>query len=121
MSDKRQRRKYVSQLTRAQINQLCSELQAIVRNFQTFLAETHGYSEPEIAKIMAGTKFEDLETIADSVGDEPSEESTVSQKFTQPNPADLHRLKQEDEYLRRSMMFELEWCLTQVERNQYPH
>lgn len=119
MSDKRQR-KYVTQLTRAQINQLAVELQTIVRNFQTYLAETHGYSEAEITKIMAGTKFEDLETVAQA-GEEPSEGSSVSERFTQPNPADLHRLKQEDEYLRRSMQFELEWCLTQVERNQYPH
>jgi len=122
---------FLASLRRAQINQLCLEMQSIISNLKLFLTETHGYTDAELSKIMMGRTSEDLgieDTSARPTGTEgskakskPAPTSEAKLTFTEPTTADLDQLKKEDEMIRRSMAFELEWCLAQIQRGNYPH
>jgi len=124
-------REFLASLRRPQINQLCLEMQAIISNLKLFLAETYGFSEDETSKIMLGRKFEDIESLgakppARRKGEtDPRAQSEHTPKCTTDTapistPADLAQLKKEDEMIRRSLMFELEWCMAQIEQGNYP-
>lgn len=127
--DHKQQKTFIANLRRPQLNQLCLELQAMVTNFKTYLAETHGYTTEEVEKIMFGTKYEDLDTTIGKSPASSAEKNTkpnqgdtrMANSFVQPNPADLARLKREDEIERRALMFELEWCVAQIEQGNFPH
>jgi hypothetical protein len=101
-------------------------MQSIISSLKLFLAETHGYTDHEISRIMRGVKYEDLGSDVEAgppSGKEPDArpEPTQVAKTQEPSPADLAKLKQEDEMIRRSMMFELEWCVAQVEHGNKPY
>lgn len=122
--DNKQQKEFISNLRRPQVNQLALELQLMVTNFKLFLQETHGYTEDEVNKIMFGTKYEDLETTVEAA--RPSAEDSTpteqpSDRFTFADPQDLAKLKREDEMHRRSLTFELEWCIAQIEQGNFPH
>jgi len=121
--DNSQQKQFIASLRRPQLNQLCLEMQAMLSNFQMFLAETHGYTEEEIHRIQRGTKFEDLETTVDP-STQPTrtaaEPTTKAKSFVQPNPQDLAAAKKEDEMIRRSLAFELQWCVANIEKGLRP-
>ena len=125
-----EQREFLQNLRRPQINQLCLEMQTIISNLKLFLAETYGITEQETSKIMQGKKVEEIESLRNnpSAGvpnlDEPesfigTEESTHEDQKSE-EPIDLSKLKNEDEAIRRSLMFELEWCVAQVQQGNYP-
>lgn len=129
--DNSEQKQFLSSLSRAHINQLCLEMQQIITNLKVFLAESHGYTDAELTKIMTGKKYEELGISVDrhppthngnqAFASERIENSKIRDHFTQPNPQDLAKLKKEDENVRRSLMFELEWCVNQVEQGNFPY
>jgi hypothetical protein len=127
-----EQREFLASLRRAQINQLCLEMQSIISNFKLFLSEAHGYTDADLSKIMVGRTYDELETAVENTSARPTgtegskaeskpAPSSKAKSLTQPKPADLDRLKKEDEMIRRSMTFELEWCIAQIQRGNYPH
>lgn len=123
MHDKQQR-EFIANLNRSQINQLCLELQSMVTNFKLFLVETHGYTDDEVTKIMFGKKYDELDTVAprplvDNNTKSNLDEPSTNPKAEQPN-IDFAKLKRDDIAHRRAMLFELEWCLAQIEQGKYP-
>lgn len=123
MGDKEQRQ-FLASLRRPQINQLCLEMQSIITNLKLFLAETHGYSEQEISRIMRGVKYDDLNTDVKAAPPSGREPEAQIEQHTKPQPAssdNLEQLKREDEMIRRSMTFELEWCVAQIEHGNKPY
>jgi hypothetical protein len=126
--DNNEQRQFVASLRRPQLNHLCLEMQAIILNLKLFLAETHGYSDNEISQIMRGMRHEDLGTTVEAgsptsnvdPGAQEKPHTKKAKSFTQPSLYDLAKLKQNDEMVRRSMAFELEWCVTQIEHGNYP-
>lgn len=119
----KEQREFLASLRRPQINQLCLEMQSIISNIKLFLADTHGYSDEEISKIIRGIKYEDLETTVEAARPTGKQEPKAqSEKDTPPATSDdLEREKLEDEMIRRSMAFELEWCLSQIQHGNKPY
>lgn len=123
----RSQREFIEKLSRPQLNQLCLELQAMVTNFKLFLAETHGYTNDEVTQIMFGKKFEDISTASPKSSRHSANKDT--NRGQQPTPPasdesinhELAGIKQEDELHRRALMFELEWCVAQIERGNFPY
>ena len=114
----------IASLTRPQINQLCLGMQTMITNLKTFLSQTHGYSDQAIVQIANGVQFENISNSKHSALDKPDPNvgtTRMAESFTHPNPQDILRLKREDESIRRSMMFELEWCQQQIESGNFPH
>lgn len=119
----RQQREFIASLKRSQINNLCLELQSIISKLKSFLREAHGYDAEDLGKIMLGNF---------SVRQQPpvrndntpinhkSEDTGRKPEQTPTRSTDLDQLKRDDENIRRSLTFELEWCIGQVEKGNYP-
>lgn len=125
--DNNAQKQFLASLSRPDITKLCLEMQTIITNLKIFLSDVHGYSESDLNKIMLGKDYTDIiqdsdkHRKSDNKSVEDFNTSKIREKFTQPNPQDFARLKKEDEEIRRSLTFELEWCINQVEQGHFPY